>query len=302
MNHKLIKISLWLVGVSLIVAATGFTWFSRGFETQQITERVYLISSSNGANVTVLKGNDSLFIVDSQLKLLGAFLKKNIKKVSLLPIKYIVNTHWHPDHNGGNGSVGKNAIIIGHENLKKRMKSSQEGYGLTKPGSHHKFKPRKAGDLPDKTFKDSLKINFQGEDIVISHMPGAHTDTDTVVYFTQSNVLCVGDLIWKDQFPYVDNFNKGSVVGLGLALDRLIASTDSNTKIISGHTSVSSREDLIKTREMINQTVALIENKINGGQTLSEIQKEGLPGMESWSSDLVPANSWIEMVYESISR
>lgn len=302
MKRKWLKISLWVFGVLFGVLIIGLLWFGSQFNTQKVAEDVYMISSPTGANVTVVKGNDGIFLVDTQLKPMNFFIKRHISNISEKPVKYIVNTHWHPDHNGGNGQLGQNATIIGHENLKKRLSSPQKGYGLTKPGSYHEFKSREPADLPNKTFTDSLQLNFNGQNVVVFHAPNSHTDADAVVYFMQSNVLCVGDLIWKDKFPYVDNFNKGSVIGLSRILDRLIANTDSITSIISGHSAISSKEDLIKTREMIKKSVAHVQKRISGGQTLSQIQKDGLPtDLKSWSGDLTPESSWIEMVYKSLN-
>ncbi len=261
-----------------------------------------MISSPTGANLTVYKSDQGLFVVDTQLKVLNFFIKRHINNISKQPIKYIVNTHWHPDHNGGNAKLGENAVIIGHENLKKRMQSAQKGYGLTKPGSSHDFKPRKAEDLPTKLFTDTLIISFNNEDINIFHVPNSHTDTDAVVYFKKSNVLCVGDLVWKDKFPYVDNFNEGSVLGLNKALSTLIAITNSNTKVISGHSDISSRNDMIETNQMISKSIDFVQSRISKNLSLTQIQEEGLSSdMQSWASDLVPEKNWIEMVYKSLN-
>ena len=295
------KIILWSLGTLIGLFLIGLLWVNSLFQSQQISENIYLITSPTGANVTMFTGEEGILLVDTQLSALSFFIRREIKAISDKEIKYIINTHWHPDHTGGNSKLANDAVIIGHENLKTRMSTHQKGYGLTKPGSYHEFKPRADTDWPNKTFRDTLNLFFNGERITVSYVKNGHTDSDVIVHFTNQAVLCVGDLIWKDQFPYVDTFNRGSVIGLANALDLIVEKAPPGSRIISGHSSPASPRDIVKTAEMIRESVAFVEARRNEGRSLDEIIGQGLPqALQGWSGDLVPEASWIEMVYNSL--
>ncbi len=301
MRKKLKRILLLSTVIILGGLLLAYIWFSSQFQIQPIAQNVYLISSPIGANVTVVDGNDGILLVDSQLSVVSFFLKRAIRKISDKPVKYIINTHWHPDHNGGNGKIGSGAVIIGHENLKKRMSMAQKGYGLTKPGSYHEFKPRAQSDLPNRTFHDTLRFEFSGQKVLVFHSPNAHTDSDAVVHLVDSNVVCLGDLIFKDEFPYIDVYNKGSVKGLERALAAIIDQTNSGTKFISGHSYICSRADLIRTRNMIKKSIEIVGEHKSAGRTLSDIiELNYSQEFAHWSGELVPLEVWLKMVFESL--
>ena len=178
---------------------------------------------------------------------------------------------------------------------------AQKGYGLTKPGSYHEFKPRAQSDLPNRTFHDTLRFEFSGQKVLVFHSPNAHTDSDAVVHLVDSNVVCLGDLIFKDEFPYIDVYNKGSVKGLERALAAIIDQTNSGTKFISGHSDICSRADLIRTRNMIKKSIEIVGEHKSAGRTLSDIiELNYSQEFAHWSGELVPLEVWLKMVFESL--
>ena len=224
---------------------------AQNFDTVQVKATrvagpVYMLEGSGG-NIGVVAGDDATFVVDDQFAPLTPKILAAIKSITPQPVRFVVNTHWHFDHTGGNENVGKEgALIFAHENVRRRMSTDQfiEALNRKEPAA-----PR--GALPVVTFTDSIAFHLAGDSIVVFHVSPAHTDGDAVIRFTKSNVVHSGDLFVSDRFPFVDRSSGGTINGFITAAERMLAVTNAGTKIIPGHGPLADRARLQAFHDMI---------------------------------------------------
>lgn len=248
-----------------------------------------------GGNIAVSVGPEGVLIVDDQFAPLAQKINAAIDKLSKGKIQYVVNTHWHFDHTGGNPIFGKEGRIVAHDNVRMRLSSEQKIFG-------NPVAPLPKEGLPVITYDNSMSIFFNGEEIRLTHYPAGHTDGDTTVYFTQSNVLHTGDLLVVDSFPLVDMENGGTVDGLIQDQEKILQSLPAGVKIIPGHGPLATREDMERAHAMLKETTALVRSKIEAGKTLEQVKAEGLPEKyKSWGNGFLKEPMYIEMIYRGLS-
>jgi len=237
-------------------------------------------------------------LVDDQFAPLTEKILTAVSQLSDKPVKFVINTHWHGDHVGGNENLGKTATIIAHDNVRQRMSTKQvmEFFQRTSEPS-----PKEA--LPVVTFAESLTVHFNNEEIKVIHFPHGHTDGDSVVFFPKSNVVHVGDHLFSGAFPYVDLGSGGDVQGYGENVAKIIDEINDDTKIIPGHGPLSSKKELEEFYQMIIATTNIIRKRIESGKSLEEIQAEGLDSQwDIWGKGFISVESWIKIVHESLKR
>ncbi len=245
---------------------------------------VYMLAGAGG-NMWVSVGSVGILIVDDQFAPLADKIRAALAEVGGGQLKFILNTHWHGDHTGGNVVFGPEATIIAHTNVRKRLSAT----------------PKEA--WPVITFDQSVSIHFNDEEIKVMHLPRGHTDGDSVILFTKSNVLHMGDDFFAGRFPFVDLGSGGSVAGLIKNIKHVIDNLPDGVQIIPGHGPLSTANDLKAYHQTIVETVAIIREKMNAGKSLETIQSEGLPEKyTSWGSGFISAESWIETVFQSYSK
>jgi len=235
-------------------------------ETIKVTDGIYMLIGAGG-NIGVSAGEDGILLIDTQFAELGEKIKSAISEIGGGPIRIVLNTNWHYDHTYGNEPLGKSrALIIAHENTRMRMMSEQyySDFDMTIP-----VFPEEA--LPVVTFKNSLTLHFNGDEIEVVHIENAHSDADIVIYFRKANVIHTGDLFFSGNYPYIDVSHGGSTDGMIAAADRIIGMVDENTKIIPGHGTLSNRAGLTKFREMLITLRDRIRSQIEEGKTLEEV-------------------------------
>lgn len=233
-------------------------------ETTQLSDHVYMLVGAGG-NIGVSVGEDGVFVIDDQFAPLSKKILTAIKAISDKPLNFLVNTHWHGDHSGGNENMAKaGATIIAHDNVRVR---------LEKPRRDGSNNPKEA--LPIITFNDKLNINVNGEPIAVFHVENAHTDGDAILYFTESNVLHTGDTYFKGRYPFIDLNSGGSANGYIEAAKRGLMVIDDNTKIIPGHGAPSNRAEYKAFLEMLEDIKANISKAIAEGKTEEEVSKDG---------------------------
>ena len=246
-----------------------------------------------GGNIGVSYGEDGTILIDDQFAPLTEKIQAAVTGVGATPVKFLINTHWHGDHSGGNENFGKaGAIIMAHDNVRVRMASDQTtGFGDVKAS------PKAA--LPVITYADGLKLHLNGEEVRVISMPPAHTDGDSVVHWTKSNIVHMGDLFFnKMSFPFVDRSSGGDVRGVIAAATKVLQITDDNTKIIPGHGAVATRAELKEYRNMLAQIVGKIEAAVKAGKTLGEVKAmKPTDGYGINPSGFINADRFIEMVY-----
>ncbi|MCG8608707.1 MBL fold metallo-hydrolase [bacterium] len=279
---------LIFLGIMVVSAAAAFVQ-RRDFSQVQIKATkvagsVHMLEGSGG-NIGLSVGEDGVLMIDDQFAPLAGKIKTAINELGGSTPRFLLNTHWHRDHVGGNEIFGKESTIVAHTNVRKRLP---------------KEKPKDA--LPVITFDESLSFHFNGEEIKVMHYPHGHTDGDAVIFFTGSNVVHMGDDFFANRFPYVDLSSGGNVQGLIDNIGKVIEALPTDVKIIPGHGPLSTISDLKTYHGMLLETTGIVRERMREGQSLEEIKQAGLPEKwASWSSNFIPVERWINIIYESYS-
>jgi len=255
-------------------------------EATLVSGTVYMLTGAGG-NMGVTVGEDGVILVDDQFKPLSDKIKAAIQGIGGGELRFVLNTHYHGDHTGGNEVFGADATIISQTNVRKRLTTRQEGNGRV-------TEPLAKDGWPVITFDESVSIHFNGEDIDVRHFPACHTDGDAVVFFRGSNVVHMGDLFFSGLFPFVDHDGGGSVTGLTAAVKFLLAEMPDDVKLIPGHGPLSTKEDLRAYLAMIEGTSAMVAKQVAAGASEEEIVAAGLPGYEKWDWSFISTETWIK--------
>jgi glyoxylase-like metal-dependent hydrolase (beta-lactamase superfamily II) len=264
----------------------------------KVAGSVYMLEGSGG-NIGVSVGPDGILIVDDQFAPLADKIKAALRKLGDGKLKFVLNTHYHGDHTGGNIIFGPDAPIIAQTNVRKRLSEEQKSkfFNRTTPPS-----PKEA--LPVITFDQSISVFFNGEEIKVIHFPHGHTDGDSVIFFTGSNVVHMGDDFFAGRFPVVDLEAGGDVEGLinnvGGIVERL--SKVPGVKFIPGHGPLSDIDGLKAYHRMLVETTDIVRRRMAAGKTLDQIKAEGLPEeWKSWGTGFIKTDVWITLIYNSLS-
>jgi len=288
------------VGLALTLAALPAVAQQQDFSKVEIkvvpaAGNVYMLQGAGG-NIGVSAGSDGLLIVDDQYAPLAEKIRSTLKGINSGKLKLVLNTHWHGDHTGGNATFGPEAPIIAQENVRKRMSTDQKVLGNAVPAS-----PAEA--LPVITFQDSVSVHFNGEEIRVIHYPNGHTDGDSVIFFTKSNVVHMGDDFFAARFPFVDLGSGGSVQGMIAGVEKVLAQIPADAKVIPGHGPLSTVADLKSYHHMLVETSSIVQKQMKARKTLEQIQAAGLPAeWKEWGSGFIDTKTWIETIYNSLTK
>jgi cyclase len=290
---------LGLMLICLCAIRTHAQDFSKvEIKVTKVAGNVYMLEGAGG-NIGASVGPDGILLVDDQYAPLADKIKAALKTIGDGKIRFIVNTHYHLDHVGGNASFGPDAVIIAHTNVRKRLSTDQVSkfFKLTFPAS-----PKEA--LPILTYEQSLSIFFNGEEVQVVHFPKSHTDGDSVVFFPGSNVVHMGDNFFNPRFPIVDLEAGGDVEGMTKNVGDTIARLEKTpgVKIIPGHGPLTDLDGLKAYHRMLVETTDIVRKRMAAGKTLDQIKAEGLPEeWKSWGSGYIKTDIWITLVYNSLS-
>ena len=264
-------------------------------KTTKVAGAVYMLEGAGG-NIGVSAGPDGVLIVDDQFAPLADKIRAAIKPLGTGQLRFVLNTHFHFDHTNANPVFGREALIVAHANVRRRLAADTVVLGQTS-----KALPKEG--LPVVTYDTTVSLHFNGEEIRVVHFPAGHTDGDSVVFFTASNVIHMGDDFFAARFPFVDLDNGGSVEGLTRNIAEVIAKAPAGVKIIPGHGPLSTIEDLRAYHSMLVETTELIRTRLRAGHTLEQAKAEGLPDKwKQWGSGFVNTEKWIETVYRSLQQ
>jgi cyclase len=266
-------------------------------KTIKISKNVHMLQGAGG-NIGVLSGNDGVFIIDDQFAPLTKKIKAAISKISKKPIKYVFNTHWHFDHTGGNENLGKSGtVIVAHENVRKLLSKDQM---LKVFGKELKASPKVA--LPVITFNSRINFHLNNEHLNIFHVENAHTNGDGIIHFKESNVFHMGDTFFKDKFPFIDVQHGGSLNGIILAAERVLAMSNPKTKFIPGHGDLADQNDLrnyIRTLKDVQLRLSKYKRKNLSLDRL--LKKKPLEDLDkTYGAGFMKTDKWISIVYPTL--
>jgi cyclase len=250
-----------------------------------VAGKVHMLEGAGG-NIGVSAGPDGVLIVDNQFAPLAERIEAALTDIDKGPLRFVLNTHWHGDHTGGNPHFGAKAPIIAHANVRKRLENAPNSAPVA---------------LPVITYESAMAVHFNGEEIRLVHLGPGHTDGDTVVHFTRSGVAHLGDLFFNQRFPFVDLGSGGSVEGLLKNIDAILGMLPADTRIIPGHGALATKADLETYRAMLAETVALVKKAIADGRTVNDLKAQGVPERwKSWGSGFINEGRWLEISYNSL--
>ena len=288
------RLVLGVLFTTTFVAAASYAPLAQQPEVQVVAQAaggsVHMLVG-RGGNIGVSVGADGVLMIDDQFADLAPKIQSAIdglSKSKQAP-KFVINTHFHGDHTGSNALFGRTGTILAHDNVRKRLASPKDG-ATVEPSA-----------LPVVTYADSVSLHFNGEEVRVMHFPGCHTDGDSVVLFTQSNVAHLGDLFFHQRFPFIDHQSGGSVRGLESAIGELLAMLPEKVAIIPGHGPLATLEDLKGYRAMLIECLALVGQAVSAGKTAQQIVDEKLLAKyESLSWQFISTAKWVEtLVAES---
>jgi glyoxylase-like metal-dependent hydrolase (beta-lactamase superfamily II) len=268
-------------------------------KTEKLASNVWALQGAGG-NVALCAGPDGALLVDDQYDQLSEKILEAVKQASGQPLRWVVNTHWHGDHTGGNEKMAQaGALVMAHDRVRIRMVEGLESqrWKRTTP-------PAAPKALPLVTFNDSTTLHVNGETIVVFHVAPAHTDGDAIVVFTKANVVHMGDTFFNGFYPIIDTESGGRSAGMIAAAERVLARIDAQTNLIPGHGPVTSRTALERYRDMLKGTRGAVAKLVKQKKTLEEVQaaKPTAPWDEQWGKGSVKPELYVEMLYSDLAR
>ena len=297
MLKRILLFSL-VFGAGLVGTVVSQDWAAVEIKATQVSGNVYMLQGQGG-NIGVTAGPDGVLIVDDQFAPLAGKIQQALTLIRPGKLKFVLNTHWHGDHTGGNQVFGPEATIIAHTNVRRRLSAEQNRNGQITPSS-----PPAA--WPVITFDESLSIHFNGEEIRAMHYPTGHTDGDSIIVFTESKVVHMGDHFFRDRFPFVDIASGGDALGLLENVGNVIAEIEKmggDVKIIPGHGVLSTLPDLRRYHEMLTETIQHVRQGMRDELMLDGLKERGLDAkFASWGTGFINQDRWIEFVYHSLRR
>lgn len=285
---------LWLMPVML----SAQDWDKIEIEAESVTDNIYMLTG-RGGNIGVCIGADGIYIIDDQYGPLSEKILTKIKTLSDKPVKYVLNTHWHGDHTGGNENMNKaGATIVAHKNVRKRMSSKQDR------GNGRSVDPSPAAALPVITFNEDLTLHINGEEVLFFHVHHAHTDGDAIVYFPKSNVIHTGDTYFNGRFPFIDLYSGGSINGIIESANQVLFLADKDTKIIPGHGKLSTKEELKTYRDMLMDVRDRVQQAIKADMTYEEIKAANLTKDldDDWGQNFINGERIVNFIYTDLTR
>ena len=233
----------------------------------KLTDSTYMLSGAGG-NIGLSVGDDAVFVIDSDFAPLAPKIKAAIARISAKPVQFVLNTHFHFDHSGGNDALGKDgALIVAHDNVRQRMSSTQliSFIGATQAASAKIA-------LPVVTVPGDVKFHINGDEVHAFHVPRAHTDGDLIVHFKKSDVVHMGDVYFNGMYPFIDSSSGGTADGVIAAVDRVLALIGDNTRVIPGHGPIATKANLSAYRTMLATVTQRIKEHRRNGKTDDDIR------------------------------
>jgi glyoxylase-like metal-dependent hydrolase (beta-lactamase superfamily II) len=288
--------------IALLLAAPAFAqtdFAAVKIQTQQLADGIYMLMGSGG-NIALSTGPDGAVLVDTEYAELNGKILAAVRAVGGTDVKYVINTHWHGDHTGGNEPLGKaGAVIIAHDNVLTRLSTEQFMAAF-----NQKSPPAPAAARPVVTFPNRATFHLNGNVVNVVHVANAHTDGDSIVHFTNANVIHTGDTYMKDVYPFIDVSSLGSIDGFIASAEAVLARSDANTKIIPGHGDLANKADLQRFHDMLVKVRANLKTLVDQGKTEDEVVAAN-PTAEfdaAWGQGFMKPEQFTRFAYQSLKR
>ena len=305
-DERMVFMSYFAIGLLLLLTLTVIVNDVNAqdenvtINTTKLSNNTYMLKGSGG-NIIVSVGQDGVFMVDDQFAPLTEKIKEAISNITDQPVKFVINTHWHSDHTGGNENFGElGTIIVSHDNVRERLSTEQ----------FSEFFNRTVHPLPEKglpiiTFSDNMTIFQNGDEIRIIHVDNGHTDGDSIVYFTKNNVIHVGDDFNDKSYPFIDISSGGSIDGLISSLQTISSIIDDETKVVSGHAEISNKTKVNDLTNMLKDVRQNVSQMIEDGKSLEEIiasQPTSKYDEIYYDHSTIKPEDFVTLIYQSLTR
>jgi cyclase len=265
----------------------------------KVAGSIYMLEGAGG-NIGASVGEDGIVVVDDEYAPLAEKIQAALKGITDKPVRFIINTHYHGDHTGGNTFFQKEAPVIAHDNVRKRLEQGGTAGNLGSVSMDNK--PAAKDALPILTFDHDVTVHLNGEDIRALHFPSGHTDGDSIIFFPKSNVVHMGDDFVRYGFPFIDLSAGGSVEGMIAALEEVVPKLPPDVKVIPGHGDVANLDDVRTYVKMLIDTRAVVEKGVHQGKTLDQLKQDKvLEPWKKWSGDFISSDAFIETLYNDLT-
>jgi cyclase len=296
---RLTAVLFVLIGLGMNAAAQERDFSKVQIKVHKVADGIYMLEGAGG-NIGASVGEDGIVIVDDQFAPLAPKIQAALKGITDKPVRFVLNTHFHFDHTGGNLDFGKaGSTIVAHENVRKRLAAgaTNKRFNITTP-------PAAKEALPVVTFDKSASVHLNGEDIRAIHFPNGHTDGDSVIFFTKANVVHMGDDFFNGMFPFVDTDSGGSVLGYIQAIEGVLKQVNHDTKFIPGHGPLATTEDARKYVAMLKETRTLVADAVTKKMTPEQMKANKILAKfeESYGKGFIKADDWIDTLYADVTQ
>ena len=274
-------------------------WNAVQIKTIDVAPGIHMLEGAGG-NIGVSSGDDGVVLVDDQFAPLTDKILAAVAEISDQPIRFLLNTHWHFDHVGGNENHGKaGTLIVAHDNVRRRMAA---GGVIDYFQSDNPPAPEAA--LPVVTFDHTVTFHLNGDEVHAFHVPPAHTDGDSIIHFRKANVVHMGDLYFNGMYPFIDYSSGGSIDGVINGVDKVLAMIDDDTKIIPGHGPLSNRVELTAYRDMLSGIRDVVAPMVQAGKSLEEVvaAKPTAAFDEKWAKGFIPPEGFAKIAYYTVDK
>ena len=278
-------------------------WSKVQIKVSKVSGNIYMLEGQGG-NIAASVGEDGIVIVDDEFAPLAEKIQAALRdlKITDKPVRFVINTHYHGDHTGGNPPFANSgSTVIAQDNVRKRLLSG----GTAGNGGSLKMevKPAEKAALPIITFEHDLTVHLNGEDIRALHFPAGHTDGDAIIFFPKANVVHMGDDFVRYGFPFIDVAGGGSVQGMTDGVERAVAQLPADVKVIPGHGQLSTLDDVRAYIQMLKDTTAVVQKAMAAKKTVDQMKQEKiLAPWAKWSGDFVNQDTFIETIYNSLTN
>jgi len=266
-------------------------------KAEKVAEGVYMLTGAGG-NMGLSVGKSGTYLIDDQYAPLSDKIVLAIRLITPDPVRFVVNTHWHGDHTGGNENLGKaGALLVAHENVRKRMSTEQfmGAFG-------RKVEPSPEGALPVVTFTDAVTFHWNGDEIRAYHVPPAHTDGDVIIHFAKADVVHMGDVFFNGGYPFIDTSSGGRIDGVIAAAERVLGGIGEKTRLIPGHGPVGTKADLQAYRDGLKTLRDRIAKLKAEGKTRDQAiaAKPTADYDAKWGTGFMKGDTFTGLVYDSL--